>query len=429
MNNKYIYRATFIFLLSNILFFGLGLSIGNIIDANNPIAFLRKNNESDISILFQPYQQVWDLLHDQYLIQPLDDTVLMQGSIKGMLNSLGDPYTTYLNPDEFKQQSTPLEGEYTGIGAWVDTSGDALVFLSPMPNSPAEEAGIQPGDKVIAIDDEDVTSIDPSLVLRKVLGPAETQVKITVQRDKQSDPIEFFLIRKLIVVPSVESSIIEENIGYVRLFSFGAKSYKEISEALQNKINEGATRIILDLRNNTGGYVDAALDITSIFIQGKKPILIEESGDGEQTKYLATKVDFTLDIPMIILVNEGTASASEILAGALQDYERAKLIGQPTFGKGLIQNWIPLDDDNGAVRITIARWLTPLGRQIQGEGLQPDIIVQINEEDFFNGIDAQLEKAIEIIQSDKKLVSIEIDSDQSEEYNLPLLMTPYRRLF
>ena len=365
----------------------------------NASTLLLMNKNSDVDYLFSPYLEAWEIVHDQYLEQPVNDIDMMHGSIQGMMGSLGDPYSAYLDPEEFREQNAPLEGEYTGIGAWVDTSGEFLIIVSPMPNSPAEDVGLKPGDVVKKIDNQDVTNLDPSLVLRKILGPADTQVLLTIIREGEPDLLEFEITRAVIPVPSVESELINKHIGYIRLYTFGANSYDDFSQAVTQLLGQGADNLIIDLRNNTGGYVDSAIDITSIFLE-EKVVLIEEWGDGTTKDYLTSKDPITLDTPLYILVNKGTASASEITAGALQDYNRAILIGTTTFGKGLIQNWIPLKGDNGAIRISIAHWLTPYGRQIQDLGLTPDIEIEFTETDYYNNIDTQLEKAIEEITAD-----------------------------
>jgi carboxyl-terminal processing protease len=388
----------FFSVVSFIAIFLFGLFIGQSTRLNSANLFLT-NEDSDLNDLFKPFFQAWEIVHDQYLEQPVNDIDLMQGSIRGMMEGLGDPYSTYLDPDQFREQNTPLEGEYTGIGAWVDTSGEFLVIISPMPNSPAEDVGLGPGDIVLKIDNQDVTGLDPSLVLRKILGPAETQVLITITREGEPDLLEFEITRAVIAIPSVESEFINGHIGYIRLYTFGTNSYDEFSLAVTQLLEQGADNLIIDLRNNTGGYVDSAIDITSIFLQ-EKVVLIEEWGDETTKDYMTTKDPIALDTPLYILVNGGTASASEITAGALQDYNRAILIGTTTFGKGLIQNWVPLKGENGAIRVSIAHWLTPYGRQIQDLGLSPDIEIEFSEDDYYASVDTQLDKAIEIIMAD-----------------------------
>jgi len=394
-SKKILFIVGFFGFLGFIATFFVGFFFGQSTQLNaSTLLLLNKNNEMDD--LFSPYLEAWEIVHDQYLDQPVNDIDLMHGSIQGMMGSLGDPYSAYLNPEQFREQNAPLEGEYTGIGAWVDTSGEFLVIVSPMPNSPAEDVGLKPGDVVKKIDNQDVTNLDPSLVLRKILGPADTQVLITITREKEPDLMEFEITRAVIPIPSVESELINGHIGYIRLYTFGVNSYDDFSLAATQLLKQGADNLIIDLRNNTGGYVDSAIDITSIFLK-EKVVLIEEWGDGTTKDYLTKINPITLDTPLYILVNKGTASASEITAGALQDYNRATLIGTTTFGKGLIQNWIPLKGDNGAIRISIAHWLTPYGRQIQDLGLSPDIEIEFTETDYYNGVDTQLEKAIEII--------------------------------
>jgi carboxyl-terminal processing protease len=342
-----------------------------------------------------PFYDAWDIVHQQYLNQPVNDELLVRGAIRGLMESLNDPYSSYMDPEEFTAQSTPLEGEYTGIGAWVDTSGELLVIISPMPDSPAEAAGIKPGDTVIGINGEDVTSLAPPLVLNQILGPAGTTINLTIQRNGET--LDFTVERAVIPIPSVESMLMEDAVGYIRLYNFGAKSSEEVINAYNNLKDLGATKLIFDLRNNTGGFVETAVEITSLFTQNGT-ILIEEKGDGSQKVYRNTGRTLDDSSPMVILVNEGTASASEIMAGALQDTRRAKLIGATSYGKGYIQQWIPLRDEFGAVRITIARWLTPDGHQIQGQGLAPDIAINLTEEDYENQNDRQLNEALEYLK-------------------------------
>jgi carboxyl-terminal processing protease len=349
---------------------------------------------------FQPYIQAWNILNKKYIDQPLDPDTLIQGSISGMLDSLGDPYTSYIDPETFAQENASLDGEYTGIGAWVDTSGDRLVIISPMPDSPAEKAGIRPGDVVVAIDGESMEGLTPTQALERILGPADSVILLTISREGSDSLLEFELQRAVIPLPSIASEMLDDETGYVQIFTFANNTYADFAMELKGLVDDGAQHLIIDLRNNPGGLVDSAQDIASIFLEDKV-VLIEEWGDGRKTEYRTTQATTAPDLPVYVLVNQGTASASEILAGALQDYGRATLIGNTTFGKGLIQNWIPLDGDYGAVRITIAKWLTPNGRQIQDLGLEPDFSIDYTIEDFDAGMDPQLEKALELI-SEKK---------------------------
>lgn len=351
--------------------------------------------------LFAPFWQTWDIVHDQFVEQPVDDAKLMQGAIRGMLESLGDPHTSYMDPDQYRQQNMPLQGEYEGIGAWVDITGEYLKIISPMPGSPAEKAGLMPEDQVIAIDGEDMTGIDGNLVLRRILGPAGTQVTLTIRREGLEDPFDVTIERQKIVVPSIDGKMLEGDIAYVQLFTFGEDSANDLRQKLKELMVNDPKGLILDLRNNGGGYLTTAIDVVSEFIPGNKVAMYEEMSDGNRRTFTTKRGGLATDIPLAVLINEGTASASEITAGAIQDYQRGQLVGVTTFGKGSVQNWIPLDNEQGAVRITIARWLTPDERQINKIGLTPDVEVEFTEEDFKAGRDPQLEKALELLQANQ----------------------------
>jgi carboxyl-terminal processing protease len=350
----------------------------------------------DLEELFDPFWQSWDLVHDIYIDQPVDDELMMQGAIKGMMESLGDQHSSYMDPDQHRQANIPLDGGYEGIGAWVDATGEYLTITSPMPDSPAEEAGLRPGDQIIAIDGEDMTGVDGSLAIRKVMGPAGTSVVLTVFREGELEPFDVTVERAHIVVPAIQYEILEDNIAYVQLFSFSENANEDLSAALQELLDQEPIGLIFDLRSNAGGFRDVAVEVASQFI-GEGVIMYQEYGDGSRDKFEAVKGGLATDIPLVVLVNEGSASASEIVAGAVQDYERGVLVGKITFGKGSVQNWVPLVNDQGLLRVTTALWLTPNERTIHKLGVEPDIEVDFTEDDFLNDIDPQLEKAIEIL--------------------------------
>jgi carboxyl-terminal processing protease len=345
--------------------------------------------------LFAPFWQAWDIVHREYVDQPLDDEVLMRGALAGAIESIGDPQTSYMDPDTYLQANIPLEGSYEGIGAWVDTEGEFLTIVSPMPGSPAEEAGLAPGDIVIAIDGEDVTGIDPSLVIRRVLGPSGTTVQLTIRRG--TEELEFAIIRGSIQVPSVHSEMIDDEIGYIQLFTFASDTAEDLRRGIRSLLDAGASGLILDLRGNGGGFLFSAIDVSSEFI-AEGTILTERFGDGTEQIYEASGRGLATEIPLVVLINAGSASASEIVAGAIQDYERGALVGETSFGKGSVQNWVPLDHEQGAVRVTVARWFTPNGTLIDNHGLLPDHTVALTEEDFASDSDPQLEKAIDLLK-------------------------------
>ncbi len=350
----------------------------------------------DLKQLFQPFWEAWNIVHEQYLVQPVDDLKLMQGAIQGMISALGDKHSSYMDPETYKAANADLSGEYEGIGAYVDTTTIFLTIISPMPDSPAERAGLHAGDQVIAIDGEDMTGINGELVRLKIIGPAGTHVRLTVTREGESEPLEFDIEREKIEVKSATGKMLDSQVGYIELTTFGDRTSPELESALKELMPKHPKGLILDLRNNGGGYLEVAVQATSQFMSDGV-VLIEEYSDGRRQEYNAYPGGLATEIPLIIIVNEGSASASEILAGALQDAGRAQLVGEETYGKGSVQNWVPLSDEQGAVRITIAKWLTPSGRSIHEVGLTPDHIVEMTTEDYQAGRDPQLDKALEII--------------------------------
>jgi carboxyl-terminal processing protease len=353
----------------------------------------------DLDELFKPFWQAWEVVHEDFVEQPVDDTLLMRGAISGMLEALGDEHTSYLDPVMMERFNISLNGEeYEGIGAWVDTGGDYLTVISAMPESPAEKAGLKTGDEIIAIDGEDMTGVDPELARQRVLGPKSSTVVLTIRREGVEEPFDVSIKRASIQVPTIISSMVEdENILYIQLYTFGAQTDKDLRDALKTQLKENPDGLILDLRNNGGGYLDTAISIVSEFI-GEGVVMLEEHADGSIETFEARKGGLATDIPMVVLVNQGSASASEIVAGAIQDHDRGYLVGITSFGKGSVQNVTRLVDDQGQIRVTIARWLTPDGRQINGEGLEPDFIIEITDEDFASGLDPQYDKAIELLK-------------------------------
>jgi carboxyl-terminal processing protease len=364
----------------------------------NPAGDSQTGTPQELSTLFRPFWQAWKVVHESYVDQPVDDTKLMRGAISGMLSSLGDEHTSYLDPDMMKQFDAALNGsEYEGIGAWVDPKADYLTIISPMPGSPAEEAGLQTGDQIIAIDGEDMTGVDTELVRQRVLGPKGSEVTLTIRREGVEEPFDVVVTRAAIQTPTFESKMLEDNIAYVRLYSFGNTTSDDLRSALKTLMAQNPDGLILDLRYNGGGYLDTAIEVASEFI-GDGTIVQEVYADGTSETFKANKGGLATNIPMVVLVNEGSASASEIVAGAIQDSGRGELVGVTTYGKGSVQSVTRLVDEQGQLRVTIAHWLTPNGRQINKIGLEPDHVVEITSEQQKAGEDPQLQKAIELLR-------------------------------
>ena len=363
---------------------------------STPDATQQSATPAELQTLFQPFWEAWNLVHESYVDQPVDDVALMRGAINGMLEVLGDPHTSYMDPDEFTQLNASLSGEYEGIGAYVDTSTEYLTVISPIPGSPAEAAGLRSGDAILAIDGKDMTGVDPELVRKQVLGPAGSVVTLTIKRGDDA-PFDVKITRAKIVIKSAEGKMLDNGIAYVQITTFGDKTTPELIATLETLMAQNPKGVILDLRNNGGGYLQTAIEVSSQFIPEGEVVMYERYGSGERDTYLSLEGGLATDIPMVVLINEGTASASEIVAGALQDYGRAKLVGVLSYGKGSVQLPTMLSNDQGAVKVTIAKWLTPNERLIHGIGLTPDVFVLMTEEDYNNDRDPHLQAAIETL--------------------------------
>jgi carboxyl-terminal processing protease len=382
--------------------FGGGFITGHFLPIGskaNPLAITTTGNQggtpADLTTLFKPFWEAWTIIHQNYVDQPLDNTKLMQGAINGMMQSLGDPHSTYMSPQVYTETTSQLAGDYAGIGAYVDTSGKLLTITKPFADSPASKAGLQAGDQVIAVDGKDVTGLDPESVRQKVLGADGTIVKLTIQRPGQTAPFDVQIKRAQIVVPSVTSKMLANSIAYIQITTFGDSTASDFHKQLAALMAQNPKGLILDLRDNGGGYLDTAIAVASEFIPSGV-IVTEKAGDGTLTPHNATPGGLATNknLPMLVLVNAYSASASEIVSGALQDTGRVKLLGVTTYGKGTVQIFVPLSNNQGAVRVTIARWLTPKGNTIDKKGLTPDIVVQMTADDVKANRDPQLDAAV-----------------------------------
>ena len=398
--NKYI-KYTLVAFIAVVFLTGVfssGFVVGHFTSSGlfgNLLSAPSSDTSDDLQTLFVPFWESWKLVHQKYVDQPLDDTKLMRGAIQGMLASLGDAHTSYMDPVQYKDENSFLAGSYEGIGAFVDTTGEYLSIVSPMKGSPALKAGLKSGDKIMKIDGKDMKGIPGELVRQKVLGPAGTDVTLTILRGSD-DPFDVTVTRAKITIPSVEGKMLDSGIAHVQINTFGDTTTQELRSTLKDLLAQKPKGLVVDLRNNGGGYLDTAVEVSSEFI-GSGVILYEKYGDGTIKEFKAISGGLATDIPIIVLVNEGSASASEIVAGALQDAGRAKLVGVTTYGKGSVQEWLPLSENQGAVRITIAKWLTPLKRTIDKLGLTPDVVVEMTADDYTAGRDPQLDAAVKTL--------------------------------
>jgi len=354
---------------------------------------------ADLQTTFEPFWQTWNLIHQQYVVQPIDDVKLMEGAIRGMLQTLEVGRNYYENADELQVTDEQLNGrDYEGIGAYVDVKGDYLAIISPIKGSPAAAAGLRPKDLVVAIDGEDMTGVSPEDARLKVLGPAGTDVVLTILREGEPGPFEVTITRAQIVTPLVDYEMRSDGIAYISLNTFGDTADQELRAALEELLAQKPKGLILDLRYNGGGYLYQGIAVASEFLPADQIVVYEKRSDGSLDENYSTGNGVALDIPLVVLVNEGSASASEIVAGALQDYGRAKLVGSQSYGKGSVQSVNPLSN-GGSVAITSAQWLTPNERLIQDIGLTPDVYVELTLADFDAGLDPQLDAAIETLNA------------------------------
>lgn len=351
----------------------------------------------DLQTKFAPFWEAWTLVHKNYYSQPVDDQALVYGAIKGMIQALGDKHSGYMTPAESKINSTSLSGELEGIGATVEISGKYLKIISPIPNSPAEKIGILPGDTVTKVNGEDIAGQDLYTIISKVRGPAGTKVKLLIVRDGESAPLEFEVTRAKVIITSVETKMLPNDIAYVKVNEFGAKTSGELQTQLKTLMAQKPKGIILDLRNNGGGYVHTAVDVASHFISRNKVLLVERFGDGREQKVLTQGGGLATDIPLVVLINQGSASASEVVTGAIQDYKRGTIIGETSYGKGTGQIGYELSNEQGEARITIFRWLTPNGNWVHEKGITPDIEVKMTKADREAKLDPQLDAALKAL--------------------------------
>jgi carboxyl-terminal processing protease len=352
----------------------------------------------DLADTFRPFWDAWDLVHDEFVDQPVDDQALMQGAINGMMEALGDQHSSYMPPQEYGIITADQSGEFEGIGAYVDgEEGLGLRIVSPFPGSPAEAAGLLPGDLIVAVGAIDITGMTATEAINLVRGPAGTKVNLTVEREAEDGATEtrdFVVTRARISVASVESELLDGNVAYVKVNDFGQRTTSELRTALRELVRANPDGLILDLRGNPGGFLNTAIEVASQFLPRGTLVMREQFGDGREVEYDARGGGLATRIPLVVLIDKGSASASEIVAGAIQDHARGVLVGETSYGKGSVQNWHELVGDNGAVRITIARWYTPDGRTIHEQGITPDVTVELTEEDHAAQLDPQLDEAL-----------------------------------
>ena len=349
---------------------------------------------------FQRLSEVWKLLANEQIDgSDLDAVTISDGAIRGMLFALGDPYASFLNPEQLSLEQEDIRGFFGGIGAEVGVRNGAMTILAPMPDTPAEEAGVKAGDVILEVNGESIRGLTLLEVVHLIRGEKGTKVTLLLRHLSNSETVLIEIERDIIDLESVTLLMQVGRIGHLRLSGFTGTTNKELKEALERFERSKGLGIVLDLRNNPGGLVSSVVDVTSQFIENGL-VLYQEDAKGNRRDWRVKSGGEALDIPMVVLVNEFSASASEVFTGAIIDNDRATVIGTTTFGKGSVTNLWRLDDGSG-VNFTTARWFTPGGALIEGNGLNPDVVLDPLDED--EDEDLHLDRAIEILKEELRL--------------------------
>ncbi|MBU4204901.1 S41 family peptidase [Patescibacteria group bacterium] len=350
----------------------------------------------NFSLFWTAYNQLKEKFVDP---SKITNQSILYGAISGMAQSLGDPYTTFFNPTDAKKFEQELSGYFDGIGIEIGIKKEQLTVIAPLEGTPAQKAGLRAGDKIVKINDQDAVGITTDEAVTLIRGQKGTKIILTIYRSGWTETKDFTITRDTIKIPSLEWTLIGDDIAHLEIYQFSQSLVFDFNTAAFEILNSKAQKIILDLRNNPGGYLEVAQDIAGWFLEKDKVVVIEDFGNGKEPQiYKASGNEKFSQYPMVILINQGSASASEILAGALKDNRGIQLIGEKSFGKGSVQEGINLKDDS-YLKITIAKWLTPNGLSISDKGLDPDIKVELTDEDYEQDKDPQLEKAIEILEN------------------------------
>jgi len=323
----------------------------------------------------------------------------MDGIKSGLVAGAGDPYTVYLNEEQAKTFSDALNQEFSGIGAEIAVKNGQLQIVKPLPNSPAEKSGLKPGDYIVSINDESAAGLDAQVAAGKIKGEAGTTVRLEIYTDGDDEARELTITRAKIEVANATSKILDGNIGYIELVTFGNDATSEVRAIAKDLEAKGVEAIVLDLRNNTGGLLTAAVDISSLWIDNQVVVKQEGASAKQSGELRADSGQLFGDTPTVVLVNGSSASASEIVAGALQDYGLATIVGEQTFGKGSVQILEDLRGSSAQLKVTIAKWFTPNGSSINGTGITPDKEVELSADDFDNDRDPQLDAALKLLRN------------------------------
>lgn len=381
--------------------FGIGYSFGqkNMLPIDKVYGISNKDTDLTTDVDFDPFWQVWNTLDKKSIfIKDIKDQDKVWSAIEGLANSTNDPYTVFFRPEENKLFQEEIHGSFGGIGAEIDKKDGILTIISPLKDTPAERAGLKTGDKILMINNEDATNMTIDKAINTIRGIKGTSVSLTILRGEEKKTRDINIVRDEINIPTIKTEK-KDDVFIIHFYTFSENSANLFREALYEFEESKMKKLIIDLRGNPGGYLDSAIDITGWFLDPGQIIAIQDFGDNRRQENFRShgpKI-FKEKNKLVILVNGGSASASEIMAGALSEYNIAKLVGTQTFGKGSVQELVEITKDT-SLKVTIAKWLTPKGVSISKEGLTPDYEVKITKEDMDAGKDPQMDKAIELLK-------------------------------
>jgi carboxyl-terminal processing protease len=384
-----------------IVFFIFGIYLGNNYHSAIEKVTTVSNKEPQVATQadFSPFWKVWNEMDEKYpSASKISDQDKVYGAISGLVSSLNDPYSVFFSPEETKSFEEEIAGNFDGIGMEVGMKDKILTVIAPLKDTPAYRADIKSGDKILKIDKKVTSGLTIEEAIKLIRGPKGTSVTLTIFREGNKEPKEIKIVRDTIDIPTLDTEIRKDGIFVVKLYSFSANSANLFRGAMKKFVESGSDKLLLDLRGNPGGYLDAAVDMASWFLKGGQTIVIEDYGGNKDQEIFRSKgYDIFNDkLKFVILIDGGSASASEILAGAMQDNKRAKIVGSQSFGKGSVQQVVDITRDT-ILKITVAKWLTPNGTSISEKGLTPDYPIEITKKDLEDKKDPQLDKAVDLL--------------------------------
>ena len=403
MQNYFKKRQTVTVALIGILFLltfwgGVRVGANHVLDIDK-VVLANKETQVETTADFSPFWKVWNTINEKYpKAEKITDQDRVYGAISGLVNSLDDPYSVFFNPDDAQAFEEEIAGNFTGIGMEVGIKDKILTVIAPLKDTPAYRANIKSGDKILKIDETSTSGLSIEEAVKLIKGEKGTVVTLTIFREGDKEPNEIKITRDIINIPTLDTELRPDGIFVIKLYSFSANSTNLFRDAIKQFILSGTDKLILDLRGNPGGYLDSAVDIASWFLPNGKTVVTEDYGDDKKPEVFRSKGYniFNDQLKFVILIDGGSASASEIVAGAMQDNKKAKLVGSQSFGKGSVQEAIKVTPDT-LLKITVAKWLTPNGTSISEKGLTPDYLVEITKKDAENKKDSQMDKAVEIL--------------------------------